>query len=92
MADQQTIIVKSEKSMGIAYALLIFLGQLGLHRFYLNRVGSGVAQLLLGIVGWATTWLLFGYALLGILWIWLFVDLFLTAGMVRAENEPVQNT
>jgi TM2 domain-containing membrane protein YozV len=86
MTEQQTIVVKSQKSMGVAYALLIFFGQLGLHRFYLNRVGSGIAQLLLGIVGWATVWFVVGFIPLGILWIWVFIDLFITAGMVRAEN------
>ena len=86
MSDQQTVIVKKEKSMGIAYALLIFLGQLGLHRFYLNRVGTGIVQLLLGVIGWATTWIVIGFIPLGILALWLLIDLFLTAGMVRSEN------
>ncbi len=75
--------------MGIAYALWLFLGQVGLHRFYLNRVGSGVAQLLLGIVGWATVWVVIGFIPLAILWIWLFVDLFLTASMVREANRTI---
>jgi TM2 domain-containing membrane protein YozV len=86
MAEQQTIVVKTQKSMGIAYALLIFLGQFGLHRFYLNRPVSGVIQLLLGVIGWATSWLLIGYIPLAILWLWLVIDLFLTAGMVRSAN------
>lgn len=80
------MVVTQPKSMGIAYALWFFLGQLGLHRFYLDRVGSGAAQLLLGLVGWATVWFLIGFIPLAILWIWLFVDLFLTASMVREAN------
>lgn len=87
MSEERVIIVKTEKSMGVAYALLIFLGQLGLHRFYLNRVGTGVAQLLLGLVGWATAWIMIGYIPLAILWVWVIVDLFLTAGMVREANK-----
>jgi TM2 domain-containing membrane protein YozV len=86
MSDQQVVVVKKEKSMGIAYALLIFLGQLGLHRFYLNRVGTGILQFLLGAIGWATVWILIGYIPLAILGIWLLIDLFITAGMVRSEN------
>jgi len=75
--------------MGIAYALWFFLGQLGLHRFYLGRVGSGAAQLLLGIVGWATVWVVIGFVPLAVLWIWLLVDLFLTASMVREANRSI---
>ena len=86
MTDQQPTVVRVEKSMLVAYLLLIFLGQLGLHRFYLNRPGTAVIQLLLGIVGWVTIWIVIGYIPFGILGIWLFIDLFLTAGMVRKAN------
>ena len=71
-------------------ALLIFLGQLGLHRFYLERVGTGITQLLLGLVGWATAAFVVGFLFLGVLWIWLFVDLFLIPGMVREANLRTQ--
>ena len=86
MVEEKVIIVKSEKSMGLAYVLLIFLGQLGIHRFYLGRVGTGIVQLLLGVVGFATVAFAIGFIPLTVLWIWLIIDLFLTAGMVRASN------
>ena len=92
MLERQVIIVKEEKSMGLAYVLLIFLGMLGIHRFYLGRIGTGVTQLLLCLVGWTTAWILIGFFPLGILWIWLFIDLFLTAGMVRASNAKLLKT
>jgi len=92
MSERQVIIVKEEKSMGLAYVLLIFLGMLGIHRFYLGRIGTGVTQLLLCLVGWTTAWILIGFFPLGILWIWLFIDLFLTAGMVRASNAKLLKT
>lgn len=92
MSERQVIIVKEEKSMGLAYVLLIFLGMLGIHRFYLGRIGTGVTQLLLCLVGWTTAWILIGFIPLGILWIWLFIDLFLTAGMVRASNAKLLKT
>jgi TM2 domain-containing membrane protein YozV len=85
----QTVIVAQPKSMAVAYALLIFLGQLGLHRFYLGRVGSGITQLLLGVIGWATVIVVIGFVPLIVLWIWLLVDLFLTAGMVREANRTI---
>jgi TM2 domain-containing membrane protein YozV len=90
--EQQVLIVKQEKSMGLSYILLIFLGQLGIHRFYLGRIGTGVTQLLLCLLGWATAWIFIGFIPLGILWTWLFIDLFLTAGMVRASNAELRRT
>jgi TM2 domain-containing membrane protein YozV len=86
MSEQNVVIVRSEKSVGVAYALLIFLGQLGIHRFYLNSVGTGIVQLLLGIVGWATVAIAIGFVPLAVLWVWLIIDLFTTAGMVRSAN------
>jgi TM2 domain-containing membrane protein YozV len=86
----QVLVVRSEKSMGLAYVLLIFLGQMGIHRFYLNHVGSGITQIILGVVGWATVWIVVGWVPLAVLWLWLFIDLFLTAGMVREANRKMR--
>ncbi|HET7312965.1 TM2 domain-containing protein [Salinisphaera sp.] len=85
-AKAQVIVVKQEKSMAIAYVLLIFLGGLGIHRFYLGRVGTGITQLILSIIGWATVMFIIGIFFLAILGVWLLIDLFLTAGIVNAEN------
>ena len=85
-SQQQVIIIRNEKSMGIAYALWFFFGYLGLHRFYLNRVGSGIAQALLFLAGTATTAIVIGFLPLGVLGVWWICDLFLTARIVRAVN------
>jgi TM2 domain-containing membrane protein YozV len=90
MAEKQVIIVRQEKSMAAAYVLLIFLGQFGIHRFYAGKVGTAITQLLLGVVGWGTTWAVVGFIPLTVLWVWLFVDLFLTAGLVRKANNEIR--
>jgi TM2 domain-containing membrane protein YozV len=46
---------KSEKSNVVALLLCLFLGGLGVHRFYVGKIGTGIAMLLtLGGLGiWA---------------------------------------
>lgn len=46
----------------------------------------GITYLLLGIVGWATTVLFIGWAILAVLWIMLVIDLFTIPGAVAAAN------
>ncbi len=66
---------KKQKSSGTAWILWIFTAGLGGHRFYLGRIGSGVAMMLT----------------LGGLGIWAFIDLFLLSGMIRETNERIEN-
>ncbi|MCC6712219.1 MAG: NINE protein [Candidatus Dadabacteria bacterium] len=40
------IVIQSKKSKGVAAFLAIFLGGLGLHKFYLNQAGTGILYLL----------------------------------------------
>jgi TM2 domain-containing membrane protein YozV len=73
--------VANEKpSAAVAYILLLFLGLLGAHRFYLGRVGSAIAMLLISltIVGAAVTL------------VWCIVDLFLRPGIVREAMEDLR--
>ena len=76
----------NKKSVGAAYVLWLFLGGLGVHRFYLGQTGTGVAQLLLGLLGWLPLFL--GWAVLGI---WLIVDLFLIPRIAADENMALAN-
>lgn len=66
---------KRQKSSGVAWLLWIFTGGVGGHRFYLGRIGTGVAMLLT----------------LGGLGIWSLIDLFLLSGMIRDTNEKIEN-
>ncbi len=45
----------SPKSRLATVLLAWFLGTFGLHRFYIGKIGTGVAILILGILGWSTT-------------------------------------
>lgn len=51
----------SSKSKVCAALLSFFLGGLGIHRFYLGKVGSGLAILTLYILGVLTVWFYVGF-------------------------------
>lgn len=78
-----------KKSMGVAYLLLIFLGWFGVHRFYLGRQGSGIALIVLTILSFFGSFILIGIFGYFVVAAWLFVDLFLTAGMVSEYNNKL---
>jgi TM2 domain-containing membrane protein YozV len=54
------------KNVIVAYLLWWFLGWAGVHRLYLGRVKTGLAQLLLFAIGVVTLILLVGYIFLAI--------------------------
>ncbi len=62
LTEKQLTILESEmqkksKNLVLAYVLLIFLGGLGIHKFYLGKTKQGIKYLVLGLVSWI---LLFG--------------------------------
>ncbi|MBN2869802.1 MAG: NINE protein [Campylobacterales bacterium] len=75
------------KNMVIAYVLWWFLGWAGIHRFYLGKTQSGMAQLLLFIVGWATSVIFIGFAFLAVLGIWWLLDAYFVQKYVSEYNE-----
>ena len=77
------------KNIVIAYILWWFLGGLGVHRFYLGRIKTGVAQLLLLVIGIATSVFVVGYVFLIILFIWWALDAYFTYKMVSEENSKL---
>jgi TM2 domain-containing membrane protein YozV len=64
------------KSVGVAYLLWLFLGLLSIHRFYLDRPGSAIAQLLLNCI------------IIGIPWT--LIDVFLIPGMIRQRDAQLR--
>jgi hypothetical protein len=61
------------------------------HRFYTGRFLTGGLQLLLFLVGIASTWLVVGYVPLALVWLWVIVDCFLVLGWVRKHNVALLN-
>jgi len=69
---------------------LIFLGGLGVHRFYLGKVKSGIAMLVMFVLGWFTLLLHIGIFLFAIVGVWALVDLFLVPGMVKEDKQAIR--
>jgi TM2 domain-containing membrane protein YozV len=91
----------NQKSILISYLLWFFFGGLGGHRYYNGRIGSGLAQLALlvlgllaELVGIATIAMqnnfvasVGGALLLLIAGLWFLIDAFLIPGWVRGHND-----
>jgi TM2 domain-containing membrane protein YozV len=63
-----------EKEVWVTYLLWFFFGLLGVHKFYLGKMGWGIVYILTG----------------GLFFIGWFVDLFLIPGQVRQYNEQLR--
>ena len=77
---------RAPREMWLAYVLLLLLGGLGIHRFYVGDTTSGVILLVLTLVGWATAVFFVGFVLLFAVGAWVLVDLFLVPSMVNTAN------
>ncbi len=79
LSERELLILRQEvddrkKSPAAAWILWVFLGCFGAHRFYLGRIGTGIAMLLT----------------LGGLFIWAIVDAFFIPNMLRANQRRVE--
>lgn len=73
----------SEKSKLVAGLLQIFLGTLGIGRFYMGSTGVGVAQLVVWLLGIVTLVFGIGFLLIVGVWIWSVVD-----GIILLSGRP----
>ncbi len=62
------------KNKIIAAVLCFVLGQIGIHRFYLGRVGSGILMCALTLIGWITSVIYIGSIFIAVVAIWNIVD------------------
>jgi TM2 domain-containing membrane protein YozV len=75
------------KETGVAYLLWFFLGEFGAHRFYMGKVGSAVAMLLIFLISIPLAFVFVGYFGLFAIFVWWIVDAFLIPGWVRTHND-----
>lgn len=83
-------VANDAKSVVVAYLLLFFLWGFGAHRMYLGRWVSGIVMLLMWGFGWLTAAILIGWLPLGIVALWVIIDIFLIPGMIREDNDDMR--
>lgn len=79
----------SMKSTGVTYILWLLLGGIGVHKFYLNKVGMGILYIALGMLGGIFWIFLLGWIFHIPLGILLIIDLFTIPQQVRKANEKL---
>lgn len=108
LSEQQLKVLELEldrrkKSTPLAYALWFFLSWIGLHKFYLEKTGAGIAYIflpwaaLLVFLGGLVTsgqdggaLALAGMAALVVYVVWWFIDLFTLHSQVEKLNEQIE--
>jgi TM2 domain-containing membrane protein YozV len=95
LTTEEKILVESRvaneaKSIVLAYLLLVVVGYLGGHRFYIGRPYSAVTMLILFLMGWVTRIVGIGFIILAVVGIWMLVDAFLIPKMIQEHKEYVR--
>ena len=83
-------VANDAKSPLVAYLLLIFLWGLGVHRMYLGRWLSGIVMAAMWGLGWLTAPILIGWPLLGVVGLWVVIDMFLIPGMIQDDKDEMR--
>ena len=84
--------VKSPCSFVATLLLCFFLGGLGIHRFYVGKTGTGIAQLVLTILGWILLLIIVGYFLLVAVGIWVLVAfiMIILGSFTDSKGRPIK--
>lgn len=91
LIEEVDVSPKSRLATSLLCALPAFLvGLHGIHRLYVGKIGTGVAMLLLCILGWATVWFLVGLVFLIPVYIWTIIDfVFAVSGSMRDKDSKL---
>lgn len=81
--------VQQQKSVGVAYLLLLVLGGFGAHHFYLGDNNKGITYLVLFLAGWALVAVIVGFVPLVIVSVLAFIDLFTLHSKVHQYNNQL---
>ncbi len=80
----------SPKSRAALSIFAFLLGQLGVHRFYAGKIGTGIIMLVLTIIGYATFIWVVGFVALGVVGLWNLIDFILAvAGTFKDKDGKV---
>lgn len=83
-------VTNEAKSPLVAYLLLFFLWGFGVHRMYLGLWVSGLLMLCLWSVGWALSFILIGWPILGLVSLWVVIDIFLIPGIIQNQKDDLR--
>ncbi len=75
--QQQVVIVRTERSPGLAAVLSFF--WTGLGQIYNGEIGKGIGFIVAYVISWCLMFVLIGFITTPLLWIWGMIDAYQTA-------------
>jgi len=78
------VVIRAAKSPGVAVVLSFFMAGLG--QIYNGQIGKGVAFMVAYFCSLLLMWVLIGFIIAPILWIWSMVDAYKTAEWINAQS------